>query len=574
MALGFVAGQGGGVEEASGRRWGGAVLVSSGVLLALALALPALRLRLEVGETRAWRVGVHRAAQAVDHGDLSEARRLLQTVRRGVEGPLPEDDARAELDAAAGEISALMSAQRVEPRRMEALWERLHALADAPRDRALARVSTLLQVHLALAAGVLLVALGAAFVLLRNGRSQPRSPSSREAVARLSRLLEASGQRELRYERFIASIDGVLLDLDAQDRLRWATPGAAEIFGDSESSLRGMAAEDLLRLSRPSGERLSSWRIAVGTADAVILTDQRGREISVTLDAAEDVDGRKLVLIRRAGPRHVRLRALREQADLLRAVLDDDDLVTLHVTSDRRIRALSPGGRVAFGVEGAGATLDQPWADESGLTGLVAAARRRGETARGSLTAPSGRFRARVVRLDNGGWWVRALPESGAEVEGDTREIPRAGASLTGRPRVLVIDDEVAIGRSIARALAHADVRVAGGGEEGLRLAVAEPEAWTLVLCDIGMPGIDGVRVFERLRDQAPELLARTVFITGALHTERARSFVERERPRLVEKPFEVAALRALLEEYSGRPRAAVPLAPPPPAGSRSSPSS
>lgn len=145
----------------------------------------------------------------------------------------------------------------------------------------------------------------------------------------------------------------------------------------------------------------------------------------------------------------------------------------------------------------------------------------------------------------------RSYPHAPARQEGRQAGAPtQAGARTTAgpRPKVLVIDDEPAIGRSLARALRDAEVQVANGGAEGIAHALENPDRWDLILCDIGMPGVDGVSVHDELRSQRPDLLARVVFMTGALHTERARAFVERERPPILSKPFEVSEVRAALE--------------------------
>jgi hypothetical protein len=108
-----------------------------------------------------------------------------------------------------------------------------------------------------------------------------------------------------------------------------ATPPQDNLSAAEETAARPAAAG-----GKPP---MSATGAAVGSSKA----PPRRQETRVP----SSVEGRKLVLLRRAGPRHVRLRALREQGELLRAVLEDDDLVTLHVTADRRIRQLSPGGR-------------------------------------------------------------------------------------------------------------------------------------------------------------------------------------------------------------------------------------
>ncbi len=73
---------------------------------------------------------------------------------------------------------------------------------------------------------------------------------------------------------------------------------------------------------------------------------------------------------------------------------------------------------------------------------------------------------------------------------------------------ILAVDDEPDILRLIEIKLSKAgfEVVIAGDGEEGLRLALAEKPA--LMIVDVMMPGLDGYQVVsqvkERLGDEAP----------------------------------------------------------------------
>jgi DNA-binding response OmpR family regulator len=71
---------------------------------------------------------------------------------------------------------------------------------------------------------------------------------------------------------------------------------------------------------------------------------------------------------------------------------------------------------------------------------------------------------------------------------------------MSGRPRVLVIEDDVDIAGVLRRSLDKEgyDVRIAGDGESALDEAgMFEPDA---VVLDLGLPKLDGVEVCRRLR--------------------------------------------------------------------------
>ena len=72
---------------------------------------------------------------------------------------------------------------------------------------------------------------------------------------------------------------------------------------------------------------------------------------------------------------------------------------------------------------------------------------------------------------------------------------------MSGRPRVLVVEDDTDIAGVLRRSLDKEgyDVRVAGDGETALDQAgVFAPDA---VVLDLGLPKLDGVEVCRRLRD-------------------------------------------------------------------------
>ena len=117
--------------------------------------------------------------------------------------------------------------------------------------------------------------------------------------------------------------------------------------------------------------------------------------------------------------------------------------------------------------------------------------------------------------------------------------------------RVLVIDDETLIGRAIERALRDHDVTTETSPEAALeRLKI---EDYDLVLCDLMMPGLSGIELFEIVVAKRPELAEAFVFMTGGAFTERAKEFLRTTSVSVIDKPFNLKDLRALAVEYAGR---------------------
>jgi CheY-like chemotaxis protein len=122
---------------------------------------------------------------------------------------------------------------------------------------------------------------------------------------------------------------------------------------------------------------------------------------------------------------------------------------------------------------------------------------------------------------------------------------------LASRPLdLLLVDDEPALVTMLTRyftARGHA-VMPAYDGEQALRLA--EHSSFDAVICDLRMPGIDGVEVLRRLRAMPSGAQARFVLATGDTASPAARERASEVPGTLVvDKPYEVEALRRLVED-------------------------
>jgi PAS domain S-box-containing protein len=121
---------------------------------------------------------------------------------------------------------------------------------------------------------------------------------------------------------------------------------------------------------------------------------------------------------------------------------------------------------------------------------------------------------------------------------------PRSSMPPSGPPlRILVIDDEVTLIRAYRRLLGRRHEVVATyGGQEALGI-LASDQNFDLILCDLMMPGTDGVDVYETLQRTHPELLERLVFATGGPTSARAQSFLQRPGVVFLDKPISSDAL-------------------------------
>ncbi len=121
----------------------------------------------------------------------------------------------------------------------------------------------------------------------------------------------------------------------------------------------------------------------------------------------------------------------------------------------------------------------------------------------------------------------------------------RTGAAYSSAmgARILVVDDEEAIGRVMRRVLFGYEVTAVTSGRDALE-RVQRGEPFDAVICDVNMPEMDGIEFAARLALIAPELANNILFVTG--DQDAARKLSGRH---VLTIPFETHALRSRLEE-------------------------
>ena len=118
-----------------------------------------------------------------------------------------------------------------------------------------------------------------------------------------------------------------------------------------------------------------------------------------------------------------------------------------------------------------------------------------------------------------------------------------------GRERVLVVDDELALRRWLARVLQArgydvADVEDAAAALELMRDPARRPH---LVITDIVMPGVTGTRLAEEIERQWPT--TRILFVSGFAASNGVRTTEVVRRMRVLEKPFTPAYVATVVRE-------------------------
>jgi two-component system NtrC family sensor kinase len=117
-----------------------------------------------------------------------------------------------------------------------------------------------------------------------------------------------------------------------------------------------------------------------------------------------------------------------------------------------------------------------------------------------------------------------------------------AGGALP-RARLLVLEDEVPLGRAILRWLRDYDVVHCTAMGEALE-RIRAGERFDGVICDVMMPGGNAPDVYAALLQEAPELADRILFMTGGATTADTIAFIAHQAARVVSKPLDLGELR------------------------------
>ncbi len=141
-----------------------------------------------------------------------------------------------------------------------------------------------------------------------------------------------------------------------------------------------------------------------------------------------------------------------------------------------------------------------------------------------------------------------ALPPARAPEATTVDHAPAALVPAGGRRgRVLVVDDDVMVGKALARALARDhDVEFVSEGRLALE-RIRAGERFDVFFCDLMMPALTGMDIHRELAKIAPDQLDRMVLITGGTFTPGARQFLDTVTNERMDKPFDTQNVRALV---------------------------
>jgi PAS domain S-box-containing protein len=132
-------------------------------------------------------------------------------------------------------------------------------------------------------------------------------------------------------------------------------------------------------------------------------------------------------------------------------------------------------------------------------------------------------------------------------------------ASASGAPpRVLIIDDERALVKALARQLSDRyEVDTASTAADAL--AQLRNHEYSVIVCDVRMPDQSGPQLYEEVRARSSEQAARFVFTTGGSYgavDDQVHERADATGLPVLEKPFDGATFEAVVARVASVPRA------------------
>jgi PAS domain S-box-containing protein len=114
--------------------------------------------------------------------------------------------------------------------------------------------------------------------------------------------------------------------------------------------------------------------------------------------------------------------------------------------------------------------------------------------------------------------------------------------------RLLVVDDEPEVGEALLRVLGREHV-VDAVTSAARAIELVREHRYDVILCDLLMPDMTGMELYDLLCASHPDVARRVVFMTGGPFHEGSRAFLERIPNAWIDKPFDPEALAQLLSQ-------------------------
>jgi len=109
--------------------------------------------------------------------------------------------------------------------------------------------------------------------------------------------------------------------------------------------------------------------------------------------------------------------------------------------------------------------------------------------------------------------------------------------------RILVLDDEENLRQVLSKALRQEGYWVDALANGETALSQLSQHNYDLIICDIRMPGVDGIEFYQQVKTEYPHLIPRIIFTTGDAISRSTAAFLAETGAPCLMKPFNLPAL-------------------------------
>jgi signal transduction histidine kinase len=170
-----------------------------------------------------------------------------------------------------------------------------------------------------------------------------------------------------------------------------------------------------------------------------------------------------------------------------------------------------------------------------------------------------------IVREAGGDLVLEARPGTGARFVATLQATSVAGPTPPPAPlavggaapaqrlagvRILLVDDEEAVRRPMAKFLTRRGAQVYEAGDGVQALALLGRQAVDVILADLRMPRMSGPELFATLERDRPQLAGRVLFLSGDVSQLSQPGSTPLPRERVLVKPVELAELERRVSEF------------------------
>ncbi len=118
---------------------------------------------------------------------------------------------------------------------------------------------------------------------------------------------------------------------------------------------------------------------------------------------------------------------------------------------------------------------------------------------------------------------------------------------MTNKLRLMVIDDEPIVGKGLKRLLEKEGYDVKTFTEGSTAIEELEKKPFDIIITDLKMEGIDGMKILEIVREKNPD--TKVIIITGFGKMETAAKAFKKGAFDFITKPFKINTLRQVIQK-------------------------